>query len=409
MIVPALNPFEKKTSATCSLVLDIGSGFCKALTFRVAGSGDGEEGEEENRKIEVLGGGKIRQDLSDMSMGVPTDIASVTANIEDAVGEATFPLEGLKVSDRVLGLSGEMSSLLTTRMRLTRANPDRPISKKEIVRIEKKAQDAAFFEACKELAARKGYQDFELEIVDSAITGVEVDGFPATEPEGFKGEKVELSYFNSFAPQNRLLTLESILRNLGLKPQLVTASMYALLHTLLENKVSSGFSCIFIDVGADKTDVGIVFDSAIVASRTLPIGGREFTKAIARKLEKTFSEAEKIKCTLEDDSSDPEARSAVQDVLEVWAQGLISALQDIEEVKSLPPQINVYGGGAELGALPDYLSGTQWRKNLTFHGDPRVQVLRPAEFPFLEGEKDQVKTADWMVPLALAWFGGKVL
>ncbi|MEA2020458.1 MAG: cell division FtsA domain-containing protein [Patescibacteria group bacterium] len=404
---PAINLFKSKSSTPCYLSLDVGSGSCKALSFSCVVL----EGESEERKrIKALGAGSVSQNSSEMSMGVPADIKAVTNHIGDAVDEATLPLEGLKIKNRILGLSGEMISFLTTRMRLTRANPDKPISKKEIARIERKAQQAAFLEAHKELAARKGYQDLDLEIVDSAITGVEVDGFPATEPEGFKGEKVELSYFNSFAPQDRLYTLESILRNLKLKPQLVTASMYALLHALLENSPSTGVSSVLIDMGADKTDVGVVFDSSIVSNRTLPIGGRDFTEAIAHSLEISFSEAEGLKRNYSEDGDDnARIQSAVADVLEVWSQGLIDALMNIKEVKAFPPQVNIYGGGAEFKVVLEHLRSLSWKQNLPFHSDPRVSILRPEDFDFFEDETGQVSKSDWVVPVVLSWFGCKVL
>ncbi len=397
-----------RSPSPCYLSVDVGSGSCKALSLSCSVSEEKED--EKASKIKALGAGRVHQKTSDMRMGVPADIRAVTANIGDAVDEAILPLEGVKVKSRILGLSGEMISFLTTRMRLTRANPEKPISKKEISRIERKAQDAAFIEAYKELAARKGYYDFDLEIVDSAIAGVEVDGFPATEPDGFKGEKVELSYFNSFAPQNRLFTLESILRNLKLKPQLVTASMYALLHALLESSVSTGISCILIDMGADKTDVGVVFDSSIVASRTFPIGGRDFTEAIAHGLEISFSEAEELKCKYSEGESDnAKIKNAVNDVLGVWSQGLIDALVDIKEVKAFPPQVNIYGGGAEFKPVSEYLKPLSWKQKLPFHGDPRVKVLRPGDFAFFEDETGEISESDWVVPIVLGWFGCKVL
>ncbi len=398
----ALNPFKKtKNSSSYFLTVDVGSTNCKVLLFEKRPA----EGESD-ASLKVLGSSKVAQGKDAVYVGVPADIRSVTETLEAAVAEAKLFLEGAKVKDSFLGLSGEMVSYLTTRMRLSRGNPDKEISKKELERIEDKAHRAAYVEACKELAARKGRADLEVAIINSAVTNVEVDGFPATEPTGFKGEKVELSFFNAFAPQKRLLTLENILRSARLNVQAITSGMYAVLLALLKEKDIDDFSGLFIDIGSQKTDIGVVFENAIVSSRTLPVGGDDFTEAVAEKKSISFEDAERRKISFsEEELEDSEVRLALSKAADIWSEALKISLSEIKSVEALPSDIYLFGGGAELPILSEQLAASSWGDSLPVHGKVDVRVLDPGDFDFCTDETGELVSSAWVLPLALGYVG----
>lgn len=399
-----LNPFKKKGSSSYFLAIDIGSDFVKVLIFKRP---------EENGKLKIVGVGKAAQDPTDTNLGIPTNIKTVTQNLENAIGEANLSLEG-EPTEAVVGLSGEMVCTFTTRMRLRRSNPEKPITEKELSKIEHKAQDAALIEACEEIAQRRGRENITIKIINSEITQIEIDGFPATDPQGFKGEKIELSYFTAVAPKNQLYVLESVLHSLKLKPQTITSQMYALLKASLVGQDTSEFNTVILDIGGETTDIAIIFNGSIISSRTLSIGGRDFTRALVRKENLKFSQAEDLKIehsekdqtTTENHESE---NTAILAVTEIWGNGIEEALSEIKEIESLPQQILLCGGGAQLPEIPDLLSSSSWGRTLPFHNPPQIKVINPTDFDFFEDETEKINSTEWVGPLALGYFGNALI
>lgn len=396
----ALNPFKKtKNTSSYFLTVDVGSKNCKVLLFEKKPAED-----DSDPSLKVVGSSKVAQREGAMYVGIPLDIRNVTETLEEAVAEAKLFLEGAKVKDSFLGLSGEMVSYLTTRMRLSRGNPDKEISEKELRRIEDKAHRAAYMEACKEISARKGRTDLEAVVINSAVTDVEVDEFPATDPIGFKGEKVELSFFNAVAPQERLLTLENILRSARLNVQAITSGMYAVLLALLKEKDIDDFSGLFIDIGGQKTDIGVVFENAIVSSRTLPLGGEDFSEAVAEEKSISIGDAERRKISFsEKELEDSDVQRALSKAGDIWASSLKTALSEMESVEALPSDIYLFGGGAELPILSEKLADSSWGDSLPIPGTVDIRVLDPGDFKFCTDETGELGSSAWVLPLALGY------
>jgi len=401
--LPALNFFKKKTSPTHFVALDIGSDFCKVLICRRP---NGEDG-----RLEILGVGSSPQGLTDTTLGVPADIKALTKDIEVALNEASLSCD-VEPREVVLGLSGEMVAALTTRVRMTREKPDKAISERELARIEKKIRDAAFIEAAEEMTLRKGREGVEIRIVNSEITQVEVDGFAATEPVGFKGEKLELSYFTAFAPRNHLDVLELIVRSLNLRPLAVASGMFALLKALTADREASEFDAVLIDIGGEVTDIGVVFGGNIVSSRTLPVGGRAFTRVLARERGLDFPEAESLKLRFSQGDCAPEESAEIKDILsetrEFWGLGVKEALAEMKEIEVFPQRVFLCGGGAQLPGLSELLSSPEWVRELSFSGSTKVRTLSPSDFKFFEDRTGKLNAPDWVAPVALGYFGWKL-
>lgn len=402
----ALNLFSKKSPSPHFLALDVGSDFCKVLVLK--------RPEVEGDPLRVVGVGRVPQGLTDMRSGVPADIMAVTKNIEAALGEATLSCD-FQPQEVVLGVAGAMVAGLTTRIRLTREKGEKPLDAKEMGRIEKKLRDAAFIEASAEMARHKGQEHVEIEIINSEITQVEIDGFPAANPLGFKGEKMELSYFTAFSPRNQLDVLSSMVRSLGLKPLAVTSEMFALVKLLLRSQEAAEFDAILLDIGGETTDIAAIFGGNIVASRTLPLGGRDFTRAIMYDRNLTFAEAEDLKLRLAAGSLDSEEQSRVEAVLtevkEVWGSGVKEALLEMAEVEIFAPRLLLTGGGAELPGISELLASPAWSREITFSQPPKVSLVNPKDLVGVIdetgkiGTTNQVGATDWVMPLAVGNFG----
>jgi cell division protein FtsA len=131
-------------------------------------------------------------------------------------------------------------------------------------------------------------------LVHAAVTGAQIDGYPVTNPVGFRGRHVKISVFNAFAPLVHLGALQTVAQQLELELLEVVAEPYAVARVLANEQVQQS-GALFVDIGGGTTDVALVRNGGIEGTRMFALGGRAFTKSIADRLDLPFPRAEELK------------------------------------------------------------------------------------------------------------------
>lgn len=183
------------------VALDIGTEYVKALIGRVADGG-----------IEIVGVGRSHQGLSDMQAGAVADIGAVVENCDAALNDAEAQA-GVSVRSTVIGIAGELVKGTTTTVRVARKQPNEALDLAEVERIIKLVQQRAEAKAKKELAWELGGKDIEVRLVNSAMVGIEIDGYTVTNPIGFQGRDVVVQLYTAFAPLVHIGALERVAEN----------------------------------------------------------------------------------------------------------------------------------------------------------------------------------------------------
>lgn len=128
--------------------------------------------------------------------------------------------------------------------------------------------------------------------------GVITDYVPIERPEGVAdGQNMEVLL--AAAQQDTIDRHVEMLFAAGLKPVAIDVEPLAVGRTLLETGPADanqpGHTVAIVNIGASITDVGIYRDKLLCFSRTLPIGGDNFTRAISEHLQVDLETAEKYK------------------------------------------------------------------------------------------------------------------
>jgi cell division protein FtsA len=148
----------------------VGTEFIKALIGRVV-----------EDRVEIVGVGRAHQGLSDMQAGAIADIASVVENCDNALNQAEQQA-GVSVRSAVIGIAGELVKGTTITVRCTRKQPDKALDVFEVERIIKLVQERAQTKAKKQLAWELGGKEVDVRLVNSALVGIEIDGYKVTSP-----------------------------------------------------------------------------------------------------------------------------------------------------------------------------------------------------------------------------------
>jgi cell division protein FtsA len=352
--------------------LDIGTEFVKALIAKV----------DDDNNLEIIGVGRERQSLADMNAGAIADIASVVANCDSALARAE-EMAGASARSAVIGIAGELVKGNTTSVRFARKDPNKEIDVDEIDRIFSLVQERAEATAKQQLALETGGKDIGLRLVNSALVSIEIDGYGVTNPIGFQGKNVLIQLYTAFAPLVHIGAIEKVAEQLDLDLLTVAAEPFAVARSVIGDDPNANLTAILVDVGGGTSDIAVVNEGGVEGTVMFGIGGRAFTKAIARDLDTDFDKAESLKLGLANGKTPapriPSVEQALSKTIDVWMSGLELGLEEFSRLDHLPSRIFLCGGGSSLNMLTDKLANSDWYKNLPFTKKPVIQLIKPSQ------------------------------
>ena len=359
----------KNTSEQHLVALDIGTEFVKALIGRVTDKG-----------IEIVGVGRAHQALNDMQAGAIADITSVVKNCDDALTQAEQQA-GVSTKAAILGIAGELVKGTTTTVRVNRKNAEKELDADEVERIITLVQKRARARAKQQLVWELGGKEVEIQLVNSALVNIEIDGYPVTNPLGFKGKEVVVQLYTAFAPMIHIGALERTAKELDLDLLAVAAEPFAVSRSVIGDDPNASMSAILMDVGGGTTDIAVINEGGVQGTKMFGIGGRAYTKSVERNLGVSFLQAEELKLSLGTDKipekKESQVEAALRKTLEVWTSGVELALGEFTQLDHLPYRLLLCGGGSSLEMLMRELSSTNWYSSLPFTRKPVVQHIQP--------------------------------
>jgi len=378
------------------VALDIGTEYVKALIGRVHDDG-----------VDIIGVGRTHQGLSDMQAGAISDIAAVTENCDRALAMAEDQA-GVSVRSAVIGIAGELVKGTTTTVRVSRKASDKPIDMAELEKIIRLVQERAEAKAKKELTWELGGKDVDVRLVNSALVGIEIDGYTVTNPVGFQGKDVVVQLYTAFAPLIHIGALERVAQMLDLDLLAVAAEPFAVARSVLGDNTDANMSAILMDVGGGTTDIAVVNEGGVQGTKMFGIGGRAFTRSVERDLNVDFDLAEELKLGL--NTKVPKARAravetALHKTLKVWSSGVEVALGEFDKLDHLPNRILLCGGGSSLDMLMETLHENDWYTNLPFTRKPVVQHIHPQEVVGIVDRTDRVNDHTFITAMGLLRVG----
>jgi cell division protein FtsA len=349
--------------------LDIGTEFVKALIGRVV---DGQ--------IEIIGVGRAHQKLSDMQAGAVADIGAVVENCDAALNDAEKQA-GVSARAAIIGIAGELVKGTTTTVRVARKQPSKAMDMAEVERIIKLVQERAEAKAKRELAWELGGKNIEVRLVNSALVGMEIDGYAVTNPIGFQGRDVVVQLYTAFAPLVHIGALERVAEQLDLDLVAVAAEPFAVARSVIGDDQSATMSAVLMDVGGGTTDIAVINDGGVQGTKMFGIGGRAYTRGVERDLGVDFDVAERLKLGLADGKVPqrqvPAVEKALGKTLDVWISGVELGLSEFPKLDHLPHRLLLCGGGSSLDLLMDRLHDSDWYTQLPFTRKPVVQHIHP--------------------------------
>ncbi len=390
-------PVGRRTAAENYIVaLDVGTEFIKALVGRVIGN-----------EVEIIGVGRAHQGLADMQAGAIADIAAVVANCDKALAAAEQQA-GVSARTAILGIAGELVKGTTTEVRFVRANSTKELSLEELKHIIDLVQQRAEAKARQVLAWELGGKDIEVRLVNSALVSIDIDGYKVTNPVGFQGKDISIEMYTAFAPMIHIGALERTAHELDLELLAVAAEPFAVARSVVGDDPNASVSAVLMDVGGGTTDIAIVNEGGVEGTKMFGIGGRAFTRSVARELNVDFDQAEALKVSLSEGGKKAEKEGltkALEKTLKVWLAGVELALAEFPKLDHLPNRLLLCGGGSSLQMLVEALETGDWHRQLPFTKKPSVQHIKPTEVVGITDKTGHVSDHTFITAMGLLRVG----
>jgi cell division protein FtsA len=373
--------------------VDIGTELIKVLVVRREGP-DGV----------VLGVGREPQHPDAMEAGAIANTDRVIDACNRAL-EASEDMAGVVPGQAVVGIAGDLVKGFSSAVSYPRERPDQRVRESELKNMLQMVERRALREAQHLLEMERSYGQMEARLVQSAITQVRMDGYPVANPVGYQGTNLEVTVFNTFAPLSQVGAVETVARDLDLELAGMVAQPYALARACAGDEAWQDGG-IFIDVGGATTDVSLLRGGGVEGIRMFNLGGRAFTRRLAKEMGISLEEAEARKIRHSEGLLPPEQEQQVALLLagdvEVLLQGLNLCLQDLARGEVLPPNVYICGGGSLLRDLINQLMRSPWWHGLPFRREPSVRRLGPLDVRGLSDATGLLHSAQDVGPMALA-------
>jgi cell division protein FtsA len=136
------------------------------------------------------------------------------------------------------------------------------------------------------------------DVIHSIPVGYSIDGCRGVrDPRGMFGQRLGVNLHVITAPSGAVRNLTTCVHRCHLEVAAKAVSPYAAaLGCLVEDETALGVT--LIDMGGGTTSVAVFFDSELVHTDSIPVGGLHVTRDIARGLSTPMAQAERIKTLL---------------------------------------------------------------------------------------------------------------
>jgi len=384
--------FAREEEPQVRVALDIGTEYVKAVYVELTDTGP-----------KVIGVGRARQDYANMEGGAVADIGGVTACCREALEQGAVAA-GVKATDAVFGIAGQFVHGVSRTVERQRLRAERPLTAAELRSHFQEAEREALASVTKQMKERLGYNKLEVELVNASLVSMTIDGHPVSNPLDFPGRNLEFFIFMTFAPLVHAGAMRTIAGRLGLNLIGMIGEPYAVAASALTDEAYE-FGALVIDVGGGSTDIALVQQRGVVATKMVPMGGRAFTKGIAARLRKTLREAEQLKLDYSDGLGGNDIEAIIRTDLEIWLDAVLLALRELYTGTPFPPRIALCGGGSSLPGICESLRSEKVASSGLFAEHPEVILLQPEHIYGIADPKEFFRGQQDVTPKSIAYQG----
>ncbi len=254
---------------------------------------------------------------------------------------------------------------------------------------------------------KKSKNKVDYHFVGYTVRSYKLDGMELGHLLGQRGKNMEVELVATFLPRIVIDSLLSVINRVDLEVEHLTLEPIAASHVVIPESMSN-FNLALVDIGAGTSDIAITKSGSISGYAMVPIAGDEITEIISEKFLIDYNNAEKVKCSLQENEI-LEVKTILGESLELDKEQVLAAVDDqlehlsssiaesILEINSNPPQAVIFiGGGSLTPGLRE-----KFAKKIDII-ESRIGIRKREDLENIEGELPGINTTQTLTPLGIA-------
>lgn len=375
--------------------VDMGSDSIKVLLSEI---------DKEDYSLKILDDVKIAQEEDSFRSGKIINEQNIINSIKEAVSHLSTQNK-IKTSDCVFTISGPNSRTIMSTLKVSRGEKA-AISSEEYHEIMNNMLEISYKSLSQVLFEESLISDPGLEMLDMQPVYLLCDGRPVLDIEGEEANEVEICYSVSFAFSDYIHKINEISKKSGLNLVSVVPSTVSILNALKKSKKEK-LDGVILNIGATTTEATVCFGGGIFLNKTLPIGGSDITKYLAKKLNVPYLQAEKVKRLyslgkLKEKDAEIVSKLTIR-ILNYWIAGIEELFKNFSGVKAFAPEFYLLGGGSELPDIKEQVFEEAWSKSIPFKSQPEFKSIDITKIKELKLNKE-LKNAEDLLPILTAYY-----
>lgn len=138
-------------------------------------------------------------------------------------------------------------------------------------------------------------------------------------------------------------------------------------------------NALLVDIGGENTSLTLLKEKRVAGFAYFSPGSRHFVRGLGREASLPYREAQDLSRHLAEKSIMREGQIPAQE-LEAWKKELMVSLGAFYAAGPLPPDVFVFGGGANMQGIAPYLAKGEWLDKYSYVRSPNVKVARAESF-----------------------------
>ena len=319
-------------------VLDIGS---ESVKFLVVKKEDErtiilEKGLKEYERFGVFDG----RDFELNVMKKTIEIASKEAKKED----------GAEIKNFIVGLPAHIFKARVSFQEFKRTNPKKLIEKEERERIFRTILEGAKRRVSESFAKESGILPEELHFLSERILQIKIDGYEVPEISGFSGKRLGFKILTTFLPKYYLENFQKLIKALGFKISKILHESEGLMNFLSKDQ-----NVLFLDIGADFTQIFLAKKGSLETVSEFELGGKNFSLTLCQKLGILYPVAKELSERYQKGLLEERTRSRLKEIFSREAQNWLFNLKKALKGKVFFENIYCLGGGAHYPEIEEVL------------------------------------------------------
>lgn len=224
----------------------------------------------------------------------------------------------------------------------------------------------------------------ELEIIDSQIMSVSLNGYQIESPLGVHTKAVEINMIVSLAQKFFLDKIRKVISKDFHDTPVIFSSFMVASYLAIRDKYISPDSYLILDIGGEITEVGIVSRGSLKASLSFPFGKKTIFRYISTKMEVDLRDAKELFNLYNNDNLTEKKRKEIEPLFKSiensWSESFRNCISLLPHVLALPSTIFLTADNDVIKWFKNVISNEEFIQSMTLLHKCTVVSLNGNEF-----------------------------